>query len=466
MTDPAKTAAVVLAAGRALRFGSIKLLATLGERPILQLVLDTVAATAFGEVVVVLGAAVDEIEAAITWRGERRVRNERPADGLASSLRLGLEAVAPDISAALIVLGDQPLLRPDVVRALLAAKVAADTIAVVPDYTDGGGANPVLLLRAGFRLAAGLVGDHGLGPLLEADAARVIRVPVGGSNPDVDTPADLAHLVEADWGARVVANRDQVDRLREVPDGPDFYGPISSLFRADPERTDDPVLDLLLAETRPDETWLDVGAGAGRYALPIARRVREVIALDPSSGMLAALDEIATEHAIANARSITARWPMPDPPEADVVLIAHVGYDIEAIGPFVDGLEHAARRLCLAVLMEQQPASTIYPFWPPVHGEERIELPALPAFLALLRARGATPKVSYLPRPPMRYGSFDEVLAFARRQTWVLPDGPKDRRLVTLLRERAIPTDDGWTLPSPDMRLGTVRWEPKRPENR
>jgi hypothetical protein len=188
--------------------------------------------------------------------------------------------------------------------------------------------------------------------------------------------------------------------------------------------------------------------------------VREVVAVDPSPKMLEALHEIAIEHGIENVRTITARWPMVDPPQADVALIAHVGYDIEAIGPFVEGLEDAARRLCIAVLMERQPASTIDPFWPPVHGQERVGLPALPAFLALLAARGARPEVSYLPRPPARYGTFEEVLAFARRQTWVQPDGEKDRRLVALLSERAIQTDEGWTLPASEMRLGVVRWTP------
>ena len=115
----------------------------------------------------------------------------------------------------------------------------------------------------------------------------------------------------AAWGDRVRANRDQVDRLREVPDGPDFYARVTSLFRADPRRTSEPVLDLLLAQARPEDTWLDIGAGGGRYALPLALAVREVIAIDPSAGMLAVLRELMQEHAIANVRVIVGRWP-PD----------------------------------------------------------------------------------------------------------------------------------------------------------
>ena len=250
---------------------------------------------------------------------------------------------------------------------------------------------------AAFGLVGEASGDRGLGPVLEAHPELVSEVAVEGANPDIDTPADLARAIEASWGARVRANREQVERLREVPDGTDFYAPVSSLFRADPTRTDDPVLDALLALVRSGETWLDVGAGAGRFALPIARALDpsggSVVALDPSRSMLEGLLEIAEDYAVENVRTIEARWPLADARavadfEADVALIAHVGYDVEEIGPFVDGMEAAAGRLCVAVLMEQVPAAAANPFWPPVHGEERVPLPALPDLLELLEARG------------------------------------------------------------------------------
>ncbi len=114
-------AAIVLAAGAASRFGSPKALAPLEGRPLLEHVLDALARAPISRVVVVLGDAGDEIERAIHWRDETRVKNPNPELGLASSLHVGLEAVAglsdPDVSAALVVLGDQPRLRPDVIEA-------------------------------------------------------------------------------------------------------------------------------------------------------------------------------------------------------------------------------------------------------------------------------------------------------------------------------------------------------------
>ena len=74
-----------------------------------------------------------------------------------------------------------------------------------------------------------------------------------------------AAALEAAWGERVRENRAQVEQVREVPDR-DFYAPVSSLFVADPRRTGEEALDALLALAEPVDRWLDIGAGAGRYA--------------------------------------------------------------------------------------------------------------------------------------------------------------------------------------------------------
>jgi SAM-dependent methyltransferase len=265
-----------------------------------------------------------------------------------------------------------------------------------------------------------------------------------------------------------------VDRLREVPDAPDFYGPVSSLFRADPRRTDDPQLAALLALARPDETWLDIGAGAGRYALPLALEVREVIALDPSAGMLAALGQGMVEHGIANIRSIEGRWPLPadeasrlgvGPGSVDVALIAHLGYDIEAIGPFVDAMEAAARRRCVAVLMDRQPSSLADPCWPPVHGEPRVRLPALREFVELLRARGRAPQVTESPRPARGFESPEELERFLRRHLWIAEGSAKDGRFRASVGDVAIEVAGRWEVrPDPQRPpavVGVVVWQPR-----
>jgi SAM-dependent methyltransferase len=276
-----------------------------------------------------------------------------------------------------------------------------------------------------------------------------------------------ADVLMAAWAARVRANREQAERVREAPDGGDFYAPVSGLFVADPRRSDDPTLEALREIARPDETWLDIGAGAGRYALPLALRVREVIALDPSAGMLDALRDGLERHGIRNVRPIHARWPM-DPaagaaPRADVALIAHLGYDVEAIGAFLDAMEAAAGRLCVAVLAERAPSAPAGPFWPVVHREQRVELPALGEFLAILRARGRTPSVTLERRQPRAYPSHGALMAWLRNQLFVVTGSAADERLVAELGRRMVAAEDGSVqlVPEIESRVGVASWLPQ-----
>ena len=197
-TGGLRIGALVLAAGAGSRFGGGKLVATLEGRPMLQHVLDTLSSVRPVVTVVVVGPDIDAL-APIGWRDEQRVVNPDPGRGLSSSLRLGIEAAvaATDLDGVFILLGDQPRTAVSTLDALSAAArgAAADgALAVVPGYAGGGGANPVLLLRAGFPLTTQLSGDRGLGGLLAARPDHVVTVPVPGSNPDVDTPADLRAL--------------------------------------------------------------------------------------------------------------------------------------------------------------------------------------------------------------------------------------------------------------------------------
>ena len=477
-----RVAGLILAAGTSSRFGAPKALARIAGRPLLEHVLVAARTAALEPIIVVLGESADAIEAAVAWAGEPRLRNPDPARGLASSLAMGIEALTglePPVDAAVVLLGDQPHTDPAVIRRLASRfrdPLSAGAAFVVPRYAAGGGANPVLVARSAFGLAREVHGDRGLGPLIEAHPELVAEVAVDGENPDVDTPADLARLVEASWASRVRANREQVERVREVPEDADLYRPVSSLFRANPDRVDDPVLAALESIVRRDDVVLDIGAGAGRYALPLAKVVREVIALDPSAAMLGALRSAMAEFGISNVRPIEARWPLdpaaPDGatarpalgpfPVADVTLIAHVGYDIEAIGPFVDAMVAATRRACVAVLMERSPGAMAAPFWPDIHGEERVPLPALPEFVELLLARGARPEVQLVESERRRWTGREELETFLRHQTWTLPGSERDRLLLAALDRRATIEADGRVSLGEDSRLsiGVVVWSP------
>lgn len=290
-----------------------------------------------------------------------------------------------------------------------------------------------------------------------------LRPPV----PDALRPS--AADAHAAWARRVRAERDQTERAREIEDPADFYAPTSHRFRFDPGAGLDAVGLMLEDLARPGDTWLDVGAGGGRYALPIARLTRGVIAVDPSPSMLGTLREGLDDLGIETVRMVEGRWP-PDgwdrdpqvlaPFRADVGLMAHVGYDIEDVGPFLDAIEAATRRLCVAVMGETAMTTVGRLYWERIHGEPRVALPALPDLLTLLVARDRLPEVRLVDREPPVYADLDALHERARRQLWLRPGSERDVLLRGLLEADAVVRDGVLGLPEDQARIGIVTWVP------
>lgn len=192
-----RAAGIVLAAGEGRRFGGAKVLASLDGRPLLQHVLDTCAAARLQPLIVVLGPDSASIDESIRWRTELRITNPDPGLGLSSSIRLGIAALfraQPLPTSVLIVLGDQPRLEPAQIAQIVSVPFDPGRPVVVPRYADGEPGNPVRIEREGWSLVDELEGDRGLAQLFERRPELVRFVDVPGTNPDVDTPADLAAL--------------------------------------------------------------------------------------------------------------------------------------------------------------------------------------------------------------------------------------------------------------------------------
>lgn len=112
--------------------------------------------------------------------------------------------------------------------------------------------------------------------------------------------------------------------------------------------------------------------------------------------------------------------------------------------------------------MERQPASVVDPFWPRVHGEARVSLPALSEFVELIRSRGHEPTLTMTERLPRRFEGRDELEGFLRRQLWIAPGGEKDARFRAALDELAVQAPDGtWGLADQAASaVGVVSWQP------
>lgn len=190
-------AAIVLAAGTSTRMGRQKLLLPVeGGRPLVRVSIEGVLTAGLDDVVVVLGRDAEGVGRALAGLPVRTTLNSRYAEGQSTSLRAGLDALAPGTEAVVVALGDQPLPDAALIRRLVEVFRASGTPIVVPRYRDGRG-NPVLFAASVFEELRAVTGDQGGRGVIARDPSRVAELPVDVPMPrDVDTWADYEALTE------------------------------------------------------------------------------------------------------------------------------------------------------------------------------------------------------------------------------------------------------------------------------
>lgn len=189
-------AALVLAAGGSSRLGRPKQLEPWAGRTLLGHVVNQIREQGLDQIFVVLGAASEEIIDTVDLEGCTVIENPEWEEGMASSLRVGLDAVIrfSRADAVAIFLGDQPEVDHEVVQGLIKARRGSKRQAIVPKYRYAWG-NPVLVERPLWPRLMSLEGDEGAKRLLQAHPEWVLEVWFEQRPPrDVDTAADIEDL--------------------------------------------------------------------------------------------------------------------------------------------------------------------------------------------------------------------------------------------------------------------------------
>jgi molybdenum cofactor cytidylyltransferase len=186
---------VVLAAGRSSRLGRTKQLLDLAGKPIVLHVLTAALASPLDEVIVVLGHAAEDVAAVVPPNERLRlVVNPDFAEGQSTSLQAALRAADERSEAAVVLLGDQPGVRPEAVRAVVDAWSAGSGPLVQAAY-EGRPGHPTVLGRSVWTEAADVEGDEGARSILARYPGLLTMVEVGGEPPDdVDTWADYERV--------------------------------------------------------------------------------------------------------------------------------------------------------------------------------------------------------------------------------------------------------------------------------
>ncbi len=255
--------------------------------------------------------------------------------------------------------------------------------------------------------------------------------------------------------------RDQAERLRTDQADADIWKPNAGRFRP-ADATVDPAVDVLAAFAGADGRAVDVGAGGGRIALPLASRVQEVVAVEPSPAMRSVLEAEIQRRGIDNVSVVPARWEDADIAPASLVFAAHVTYGVQDIEPFVRKIDRVATDIAALVAFDHPPQFAMAPFWRAVYGEERLRLPCREELQAVLLELGAEPQEAVLPpQVPQALGTPDDAFAMLRRRMYIGAGNLHERKLESAI-DRLTRMRDGelWPVDSHPNPVSIIFWRP------
>ena len=190
-----RVGAIVLAAGASSRLGYPKQLLLDRGQPLVARMVGIAEASRCDDVAVVVGAEHERIADVLSDTRAIRLVNHAWSEGMASSIRTGIEwAAATDCDAALVMACDQPLVTADHLDRLLSMQNATGTV-VASRYGAASGV-PVVFPRRSFESLMGLRGDQGAARALDRAGWHFVELPDGAF--DVDTEADVKT-----WRARL-----------------------------------------------------------------------------------------------------------------------------------------------------------------------------------------------------------------------------------------------------------------------
>ena len=186
---------LILGAGASQRLGPPKQLLPFRGTTMLGWVVDQAqGADALDELVVVLGRAAEEIRARVDFGAARVVENPVFAEGCSSSYRAGIEALNPRSEGIIIILGDQPGIRPEIINALAEEWRAADAPIALCSYRGRKG-HPMIFAQSMFEQLKGLHGDKAAWKLVDAKSDLVQEIHFDLPFPDnINTAEDFERV--------------------------------------------------------------------------------------------------------------------------------------------------------------------------------------------------------------------------------------------------------------------------------
>jgi CTP:molybdopterin cytidylyltransferase MocA len=194
---PMSLAAIIVAAGSSSRLGRPKQLLVVDGEPMLQRAIRIAREAGASPIFVVLGANRDVIKNAVDFGSATIVVNAAWEEGIASSIRAGVnavEAIAPEIEGVLLLSCDQPRVTKEHLRQMIETFASQSIPTAIASAYAGIRGVPAIFPRESFPDLRSLQGDHGARRLLVDQRWPVIALPLLGGEIDIDRPEDLATI--------------------------------------------------------------------------------------------------------------------------------------------------------------------------------------------------------------------------------------------------------------------------------
>ena len=262
-------------------------------------------------------------------------------------------------------------------------------------------------------------------------------------------------LLDTDWAAHwkqlVAARHGQAWQFHD----PAFWDKRARSFAAATSGRKDGFLEMLEPWLQPHRTLTDVGAGAGRYAAPLADRLDWVTAVEPSQGMRDLIPEKD------NMTVIATDWEHAEPARADLVICCHVLYGVGDAPAFIARLEAAAKERVFIQLRFGQLQTAVDPIWELMTGTPRARQPVFADLWNLLQQMGIEAAVAALEYEG--YESWQDVDAFEAEYRPALADLWDEAKAEAWLAENATRDADGRLVYSRGRRsAGVAHWRPRQ----
>ncbi|MBF8266921.1 MAG: SAM-dependent methyltransferase [Dehalococcoidia bacterium] len=253
----------------------------------------------------------------------------------------------------------------------------------------------------------------------------------------------------------VAGEERRADRWRERAQGFD------AAVKRKKERSD-PLLDFVVGRLHQGDTALDIGAGTGSFAIPMARVARRVTAVEPSQSMAAILRENAAAQGLVNIDLVEARWEDTEVEPHDVAVCSHAMYSSPDLVGFVGKMERSARSTCFLLMRVPSHDGIIGEISRRIYGQPH-DSPNFVVGYNVLHGMGIYANV--MMEPVERFwadDSLDDALVRAKRHLRLGNGTAHDDTIRELLAQRLTFREGQYHWPD-GMRSALVWWDTSRP---